>query len=322
MPDNGQGDHIPGNIAKDIARGVALTVLIFVVSIYIPVFGFFFSLFLPLPVLFARMKLGRRAGGAVPAISAVIMAAWLGRVSFDTVFFCELLLLGFVMGELFEKNLTVEKTVAYSAGIALGAGLLALILHGNATSTGLDGMVTGYVDKNLKMTLELYRQVGVSEENIQLISNSVDKIRYVLVRIIPALAAAFSLFISWTTLLMAKPILRSRGLFFPDFRPLNHWKAPENLVWGVIGCGLMLLFPDQDIKLAGMNGLIVLMTIYFFGGIAIVSFYFEKKRFPLFLRFFLYSLIGLQQIFLFLVIGLGFFDMWLNLRKLETHNRE
>jgi len=310
------------DIRKDIARGIALTVLIFVVSIYIPVFGFFFSLFIPLPILFARMKLGRQAGAAVPVISALIMTGWIGGASFDTVFFAQLLLLGFIMGELFERNLSVEKTVGYTAAVVLGAGLLVLVVYGNLSDVGPGGLVSEYVDKNLKLTLALYEQVGVSEENIRIISESIDKIRYVLVRIIPALAVTFTLFITWTTLLMSKPILRSRGLFIPDFSPLNHWKVPENLVWGVIGCGLMLLFPDKSIKLVGMNGLIILMTIYFFGGIAIVSFYFEKKRFPLFLRFFLYSLIALQQIVLFLVIGLGFFDMWLNLRKLEPQNHE
>jgi hypothetical protein len=35
------------------------------------------------------------------------------------------------------------------------------------------------------------------------------------------------------------------------------------------------------------------------------------------LRFFLYTLVAIQQIVLLVVIGIGFFDMWLNLRKLE-----
>jgi hypothetical protein len=34
------------------------------------------------------------------------------------------------------------------------------------------------------------------------------------------------------------------------------------------------------------------------------------------LRLFLYSLIALQQIVLLIVVALGFFDMWLNFRKL------
>jgi uncharacterized protein YybS (DUF2232 family) len=58
------------------------------------------------------------------------------------------------------------------------------------------------------------------------------------------------------------------------------------------------------------------MTVYFFQGIAIVAFYFEKKQFPRVVRFFLYALIALQQLILLAVIGLGFFDMWVNFRRL------
>ena len=79
----------------------------------------------------------------------------------------------------------------------------------------------------------------------------------------------------------------------------------------------MLILPYKPLKIIGLNILLVLMTIYFFQGIAIVSFYFEKKQFSRMLRFVLYSLIALQQIVLLVVIGLGIFDMWLNFRKLE-----
>jgi uncharacterized protein YybS (DUF2232 family) len=90
----------------------------------------------------------------------------------------------------------------------------------------------------------------------------------------------------------------------------------------VIGCGLILLIPSGSVKLIGLNGLIMLMMVYFFAGIAIVSFYFEKKRFPRLLRIFLYSLIALQQFVLILVIGLGFFDVWLNFRKKKSPDTE
>jgi len=111
-------------------------------------------------------------------------------------------------------------------------------------------------------------------------------------------------------------VLISRSLNYPDFGPLNLWKAPEYLVWGVIGCGLALFLPHTAIKVIGINGLLILMTVYFFQGIAIVSFYFDKKRLPRFVRVFLYTLIALQQLILLAVIGLGFFDLWANFRRL------
>jgi uncharacterized protein YybS (DUF2232 family) len=166
------------------------------------------------------------------------------------------------------------------------------------------------------MTLVIYRGMGMSEENIQLIANSLHQIAHVLVTILPALVTMSTLFTAWTNILIAKPILRRKSLFYPNFGPLQLWKAPEILVWGVIACALALFIPITAVKVIGMNGLLVLMTVYFFQGIAIVSFYFEKKNFPRAIRFFLYALIALQQLILLAVIGLGFFDLWVNFRRL------
>jgi uncharacterized protein YybS (DUF2232 family) len=114
-------------------------------------------------------------------------------------------------------------------------------------------------------------------------------------------------------------LFQARKIPVPEFGSLNQWRSPEPLVWVAIGCGAMLLLPVAALKIIGINGLIVLMAVYFFQGIAIVSFFFEKKRFPAALRFILYSLIGLQQFLLLLIIGLGFFDMWVDFRKLGAH---
>jgi uncharacterized protein YybS (DUF2232 family) len=177
-------------------------------------------------------------------------------------------------------------------------------------------IVSNYVAKNLELTMVLYQNMGMSEESIQMISTSLDKIHGALVRIIPALVSVSTLFVAWTSILLAKPVLMRRSLFYPDFGPLNLWQAPEYLVWGVIGCGLALFLPNEAIKIIGLNGLLILMSVYFFQGIAIVSFYFNKKKFPRMIRIFLYTLVAVQQLVLLAVIGLGFFDMWFNFRKL------
>lgn len=78
--------------------------------------------------------------------------------------------------------------------------------------------------------------------------------------------------------------------------------------------------PGTSLKMLGLNGLLILLVVYFLQGIAVVSYYFEKKRFPRALRLFLYTLIAVQQFVLLLVIGLGIFDMWLNFRKIKTDN--
>ena len=283
-----------------------------------PIFGFFCSLFIPLPILFYRSKLGRKTGAIIPIAAGVIMMMVLGRFSIDLLFFFELMLLGFILSELMAIDLSVERTVLFACGAILASAILGLAFYSQIIQKGLTDVAAEYVTKNLQLTLVLYEGMGMSEENIQLIANSLEQIQYVLLRIIPALAIASTLFVAWTSLLISRPLLKSRDLYYPDFGPLNLWKPPEHLVWGVIGCGLVLLIPSGSVKLIGLNGLIMLMAVYFFTGIAIVSFYFEKKRFPRLLRIFLYSLIALQQFVLILVIGLGFFDVWLNFRKIKS----
>jgi len=309
---------IRGNIPKDIVSGIAITSLIFAISVYMPIIGFFCSLFIPLPTLFYRSKLGRTTGAFIPIITVVVMIAVLGGVSIDILFFVELLLIGFALSEFIERNISVEKTMLYTCGSVILIGIAGLLFYSNLSNKACYALVTEYVSKNLRLTLEIYENIGVSQESIHMISNSLEHIEYVLIRIIPAIIVASTFFVSWTNLLVAKPLLKGRGIFYPSFGSLKLWKAPEFLVWGIIGCGLLLLLPERTFKFLGLNGLLILLTIYFFQGIAIVSFYFEKKRFPRMLRVFLYSLIALQQVVLIVIIGLGLFDMWINFRKLEN----
>ena len=309
-----------GGISRDVLTGISITCVIFVVSVYMPIFGFFCSLFIPLPILFYRSKLGRKTGAIIPIAAGMIMMMVLGRFSIDLLFFFELMLLGFILSELMAIDLSIERTVLFACGAILASAIVGLAFYSQIIQKGLTDVAAEYVTKNLQLTLVLYESMGMSEENIQLIANSLEQIQYVLLRIIPALAIASTLFVAWTSLLISRPLLKSRDLYYPDFGPLNLWKPPEHLVWGVIGCGLVLLIPSGSIKLIGLNGLIMLMAVYFFTGIAIVSFYFERKRFPRLLRIFLYSLIALQQFVLILVIGLGFFDVWLNFRKIKSPN--
>jgi len=305
-----------GNISKDIISGIAIIGLIFTASTYLPIIGFFFSLFIPLPILFYRSKLGRKTGIIVYILSIIIMIVITGSISLDIFFFAELLLLGFVLSELFEMRLSIDKTISYACASVLITVIVILFFYSNLSNTGIYTLASEYISRNLELTMAMYESLGVPEESIHVISNSMEKIHYVLIRIIPAMLISLTLFVSWTSLLIAKPLLKAKNIFFPDFDSLKLWKAPEFMVWLFIGCGVMLILPDNSFKILGLNGLIILLTIYFFQGIAIVSFYFEKKNVPRIFRIFLYSVLALQQLVLLSVIGLGFFDMWLNFRKL------
>ena len=309
-------------ISKDILTGIVVTLIIYAISVNMPIIGFFSPLLLPLPILFYRSKLGRKNGLLVPATATIVMIFITGAFSVHIMFFMELLLLGFLLSELFEKNLTVEKTILYTCGGILLTGFVGLMFYSNISSTTMVRLASNYIAKNLEMTLAIYKSMGVSEENIDQLAKSLDQIRYVFIRILPAMVIVSSLFVTWSNLLIARPLFKKKGLFFPDFGALNLWKAPDPLVWVLIGSGALLMVPAGALKIIGLNSLLVILVIYFFQGIAVVSYFFEKKRFPTFLRLIFYTLLAIQQLFLLCVIGIGLFDIWINFRKLNIENNE
>ena len=310
-----------GDVLKNIAAGVGFTCLLFAATLYIPIIGFISAVLIPLPVCFYRYKLGRPAGGLILAISCIVMTLMADGLSFDLALFTVLLVLGFVLGEMFEEKTSVEKTVLYPCLSVIGSGIALALLYSAFSQTDFSSLVDLYVKQNLELTLELYRQMSMPEETLQTLSRSLETIQYVLVRVIPGMAVMSALFVTWVNLLMTRSLVRFRGLKTPDFGSLTQWKSPEILVWVVIAGGVMLLIPVKSLRIIGLNIVIGLIMIYFIQGISIVSFYFDKRKFPRILRAVLYGLIGVQQVFSMLVIGLGFFDLWIDFRKINKNEK-
>jgi uncharacterized protein YybS (DUF2232 family) len=311
-------DIAHGQTRKDVIVAIAVTTLISMAALHLTVLGPFVGLFVPLPILFYRSKLGRSSGLLILISVSLIVISFVGLNSLGTaVFLFELGLVGLILPEVFEMNLSVEKTVGITAGGVLTMGALILALYTLVSTTSPWALASDYVEKSVKLALAMYREMDVSEEKIDMLSQSLDGILYVMLRIIPAIMIVATLFVVWSNLLLARLVLRSKELFCPDFGRLNQWKAPEHLVWVAIASGVLLLFGHPGIKMLGINGLIVIMMIYFFQGIGIVSFYFEKKQFPKILRILLYGLIAIQQPLLLVVVALGFFDIWIDFRRIR-----
>lgn len=312
-------------LSREIISGILITSCIFAAAVFIPVLGFFLTILIPLPILFYRMKLGRQAGISIGVISVGIMVVVLkalGGLSVDLLFFTALLLLGFLLSELFKKKVSIEKAIGYACVVVLCSAFVVIYGCSLSAHTGMLEFVSNYVAKNLALTIEIYKGMGISPDTLTTIEKSFDRIQYTLVRIIPSVAASMLLLIAWANLLIIKPLLQKQQLTYSEIENLNCWRAPEILIWGLIASGLTILLTDGGIRMIGVNGLIIMFTVYFFQGIAIVAFFFDRKGMPRILRIFIYTLIGLKRILILIVVGLGIFDMWLDLRKLNRMDNQ
>jgi uncharacterized protein YybS (DUF2232 family) len=138
-----------------------------------------------------------------------------------------------------------------------------------------------------------------------------------MVSVFPGLMIMGIILVSWANFLIGRLLVaRSVGLW-PEVADLTRWRAPEILVWGLIGCGFALFLPVDWLKLVGLNGLLVLALIYFFHGLSIVAFWMKKMSTPPFFRALGYTMIVVLQWVTLLVAVLGLFDLWLDFRKMN-----
>ncbi|WP_033399059.1 DUF2232 domain-containing protein [Desulfospira joergensenii] len=305
------GNSIKAPYIRDIILGICLCMVIFAIIFAFPLIGVFALIFLPLPVLFYRLKLGRNSGGIIVAVSFAALMVMTQGFGFDLLYFGVLLMTGFLIGECIERQMGIERTMILTGVGILGLGLAGLLVYSGLQGQSLGALFSDYMSQYFTMSRQVYSEMGIEEQQIQMLNSAI-------VFVLPGMFTISLMSTVWMNILIMKRLLEKKGIRLKNLENLNHYQAPDHLVWAVIILGILLFLPADALKYLSVNCLIVLMLVYFFQGIAIVSFFFQKKESPTALKVFCYSLIAVQLYVLLLVIGLGFFDNWINFRKLDT----
>ncbi|MCA1787425.1 MAG: YybS family protein, partial [Desulfobacteraceae bacterium] len=276
---------------KDIILGTCLCIMIFALSYTFPFLGVFALLLLPLPVLYFRLKLGRNSGGIIALISFVVLMVMTRGFAFDTLYFGALLMTGLFLGECIEHHMTIERTMIFTVTGVLGSVLAVFAVYAGIQTTGMGDMVSDYITQYFNLTSALYTDMGIEKEQIETLNSA-------FLIVMPGMLIVSYMTTVWLNILIIKKLLARIGITLKNMETLNRFKAPAVLVWAVIGLGVLLALPVGAVKFVGINCLIIFMLVYFFQGIAIISFYFQKKGSPIFLRVFCYGLIAVQIYFL------------------------
>lgn len=303
---------------KDILTGILLCVLIIFIMYVMPLIGIFAWMFLPLPVLFYRLKAGRNAGGIIIAASLAVLIVFTKNVAFNTLYFGSLLMTGFFLGECIEKYLSIERIILYTVLAVFGTCGAVLLIYSLTQPQGIEHLISNYISRYQAFSTQLFSESAQLYPEMTVDQEMLEKARSLFIIIFPSIFINSYLTMIWLNILIIKKLLLKKGIVIKSIENLNQWKAPDYLVLGVIVLSILIFLPINILKLFSVNCLIILMFVYFLQGIAVVSFFFQKKNTPFGFKIFFYILIAIQPLFMFLVIGFGLFDTWFNFRKLDT----
>ena len=302
---------------REFFSAVVTSSLVFAAAALIPLVGPLIVLFLPLPIFFYTFQLGWIRGAAIFVLSLAVVSAALFFSSLDVniAFFIVLGSFGWVLSEIYRKGLSIEKTVFYSVLALLTLGVFFLVYH--LLTTGQDPMrlAESYISEGIQESIGVYAQLGVSQEQLTEIRKSAPLIVRTLLNLFPALVIVSAVSFVLVNVLAGRAIFQRRGIPSPDFGDLGFWKIPDQMVWFVILAGGLMLIPRGDVRIVGLNLLIIFLFFYLFQGFAIIHYFFRKKNVSPFFRGMVYFLIFAQNFLFLIVIVLGFADIWIDFRR-------
>ncbi len=307
--------------SENISAGIAIIIILFAIPLFIPIIGDICFAFTPIPILFYRLNLGRNKAWMLVFMAIAILLLVSPNFPFYFIMFCWLLLFGLILSELIELKLPIERTIVITCFLSLMIAIIFLFVYSSIVNKEISEVVKNFVAENLKLILAIYKDAGLfGKESEFLFSDTViAKLEFFLAGITPSLLISFTMILSWITILLAERIFEKNKFSLPDLEKLNRKKAPEYLIWYAAGSGLALLLPVGGWKIVASNIIILLATIYFIYGIAILGYYFDKKKLSTIVKCCLYFIVVTNQILFFILVGIGFFDTWFNFRKIERN---
>lgn len=303
-------------LKRDAAAGVLATLAFFLSAMVIPVAGIVIGVFTPLPTAVFYYRWGHPVGYCVPGSAALAGALLLHIFDVDQgiPYFLEMIAMGLFMGMGMHRQWSAEKIVASASLFVclMGAAILSM------SYTGGTGGLLQYLEEDLQRsvnaTFDHYTTFSGEKDSIE---SAIRELIPTVLRLLPGITISSALVTCWLNMLLARRYCLLRSFPLPAGPSWTCWKAPEKLVWLVIASGFSFLLPHTVVQTVALNLLVVLATVYLFQGYAIAGFFFDRWRLPRALRAVIYALFLLQQFATLAAALMGFFDVWLDFRRLS-----
>ena len=302
-------------VISKFALALASSMVLFLSGIGLPPLGVIAFPFVAQPALLFGLKYGISGGIGLLCV-AILLFVIFATNELALVYGVFAALAGLLLG-LLGRIRAIEYLVGMIATIMLAiAGIIALQFYGSWSLMSQD--VHRGLTEQVMSAIRMQQTLGLPPDSLDLLKTQMPLMIDRMVQLMPALVFLSFAFITLVNILyLLRRFPERRGQWF-SLVSLREWKAPEQLVWALIGCGFILFVPGLgSIRSVAFNLLLVIGALYFAQGLAVIGFFFAKNKVPRFLRALTYVLIVFQQIFTLVVVGLGLFDLWGDFRRLR-----
>ncbi|MBE8950847.1 MAG: YybS family protein [Quinella sp. 3Q1] len=308
------------NITPTVEGGllVAITVIMGLVTVYVPILGMFLEFFcaVPLAVLTARQGAGK---GLTALVVAFILLAILISPLLAARIVLSFGICGVALGWCVRKNfgavrIFLTTLIVASAAQVLSLWLLLVIMDVNFIETQVE-----MVRESFNESFAMYEGMGVDKARINEAKSQVEPALQTLTFLMPTLLMLSALINSVAVWFTSKWIFPKLQMKLPTMPPFAEWKFPALFFYtGIIG-GLGIYWGLTrgwtEIYEISLNLTIVSMIIGLLQGLALLSFVFDRYKISKIMRRIFYVILALNMFLLQLVAITGLVDTLFDYRK-------
>lgn len=275
--------------------------------------SFFFNLLVPLPIAFLTMRQGGKPGFIALAVVAAIFAA-ISPADGMLIYLLQFSIASLFLPLLLRQGQRWDKAMAISWCLMIMTVTLVMWFEATAKGTTLNTLVGQYIADEVGQLKELYSQSAeLSPDQKEQLLSVLDDLKETMSAVWPAIMALVTGFLLLVQVFILSQLKTIKDLISgPVF---INWKAPDYLVWPMILAGFGAYFATATLQQVAFNLLIILFPLYYLQGLAIITYYFQQRGTPPWLRAISYLLLALFNPLPFFLAGVGLFDLWANFRK-------
>lgn len=296
----------------------ALTVILALAAVYLPVVGVVASLVWAIPIIVLVVRHGLRWGVMAVLVSGVIMALLIEpMISLRMVlsFGPTGLMLGYAFRHGWSGAQAFGTTlVASVAGKLLTFGLLFLLTSVNPLNMQMDVM-----QQSFDQTFAVYEQMGLDKAAIDASRAQVQEALTYLNLLLPFIVGVMGLLDAAVAYIIGSRVLRRLGESVPQLPPFAEWRLPQFFLY-LLGFALVGIYwggsrEIQPLYQAAFNLNMVAMGAGVIQGLSLMSYAMDRFRVGKVMRVCLYAFVLLGGVLVQILAFTGLFDMLFDYRR-------
>jgi uncharacterized protein YybS (DUF2232 family) len=284
----------------------------------VPPLSVMVGVLMPVPLIFFYIQMGRRLGLILLASVFLVLFTFIGPKQ-AILFFTEYAVLAGIMAETIRFRLSFDKCIMFSTLASAVLSVILLLFLFNDREATFTEFFQKQIEGHFTQSIEALKKMGDKPKELKAMQSFSDKASGSLAQCYPSFIVIGS-FITALINYYATRFLWGRIHSYDLFHQarFSSWFVSDQVVWILIGSSAIFLLNDNILGAVGINLLLLTLVVYFFQGLSLIIYFLESRKVPVFFWVLIFIVIVFQPLLIGASIGLGIFDIWMDMRKVRS----